>query len=701
MYIATTVAVFLLLSFFPPKVVSKDVKYFDNFIEGDLVFGLESLITDYVVLANDPVSNLPPAFTVCSSLFLHHMSTNKDLVQLFQEDGSHWIHMEIEQLRNFNDFTEKVTLNFNGKSHNFWNTNLPIHPHSWYHAFLGLDAEYGHLRAVINGYTVVDEVIPSFKDSQDKRPRSLVGKLKVFKVAQLGYWYQSRGIFSNMNVYGSLLSLDAMVLITNGNKCGESGDYLSWDNMEWNISGSVEQGSISIEELCYRENTSMILLNDIFLLFEDCMTFCPKLNKARSPLTRTRAQFENLITWVQKTTTNPENKEFYPGVIGGANWISLTDEDEEGNWIDYYTKEKIKDAREMIVGGELNGGTKENCAIMVLMWNGWNDWQCTINKNQPIACACQHPQEMYLRLRGLCQDSNIDQYYVPRNKPKNGAIIYVGLSMSVIEYLPENSIWKLEFHGGNTSAETESSHYSFALGSHKWRITEDNKGCSTRGQPYTKVLKLTGCQDGEFTCMDGQCINMEQRCDQVVHCKDETDERECILLVIKDGYNKKGAPFTLKGRENKLSPVKVNVSTILKNVIEISEVNHIIELKFGITLKWYENRAEYHNLKQDEEFNILSANEIGSIWIPYIIFENTDNDEAITIEDVRSTISVTREGSFVRSGSEISDEIEIFKGEENKITMNQTHSKQFHCTYLLHYFPFDTQVQVLENNYSI
>ena len=37
-------------------------------------------------------------------------------------------------------------------------------------------------------------------------------------------------------------------------------------------------------------------------------------------------------------------------------------------------------------------------------------------------------------------------------------------------------------------------------------------------------------------------------------------------------------------------------------------------------------------------------------------------------------------------------QIEIFKGEENILTMSQTHSKKFHCTYLLHYYPFDTQV---------
>ena len=127
-------------------------------------------------------------------------------------------------------------------------------------------------------------------------------------------------------------------------------------------------------------------------------------------------------------------------------------------------------------------------------------------------------------------------------------------------------------------------------------------------------------------------------------------------------------------------------------MIDISEVDHIIELKFGITLKWYENRAKYHNLKQKEALNTLTDREIGSLWIPYIIFENTDNDEAVSIEDVRSTISVAREGTFKRSGPDVADEIEIFEGAENKITMNQTHSKKFHCTYKLHFFPFDTQV---------
>ena len=186
---------------------------------------------------------------------------------------------------------------------------------------------------------------------------------------------------------------------------------------------------------------------------------------------------------------------------------------------------------------------------------------------------------------------------------------------------------------------------------------------------------------------------MDERCDQVIDCHDKSDERNCYLLVLEDGYNKKVAPFTVDRKSRELVPVMINVSTILRNVIEISEVNHIIELKFDISLKWYENRAIYRNLKRKEALNMMSDEELEALWIPYIIFENTDNDEAVSIVGIKSEVSISRQGSFRRSEPEVVDEIEFFEGKENQITMNQTHSKEFHCTYLLHFFPFDTQVK--------
>ena len=74
--------------------------------------------------------------------------------------------------------------------------------------------------------------------------------------------------------------------------------------------------------------------------------------------------------------------------------------------------------------------------------------------------------------------------------------------------------------------------------------------------------------------------------------------------------------------------------------------------------------------------------------------KNTDLNEAVTLDGADSTVFVTREGNFTRAGIDFVDETEIFEGRENKITMVQTYSKSFHCSYLLHSFPFDTQVEI-------
>ena len=103
---------------------------------------------------------------------------------------------------------------------------------------------------------------------------------------------------------------------------------------------------------------------------------------------------------------------------------------------------------------------------------------------------------------------------------------------------------------------------------------------------------------------------MEDRCDQIINCKDKSDEKSCSLIVFEDSYNKKVPPFTTDPEDNSVIPVKVNVSTSLMNVLAISEFDHTIHLKLGITLKWYENRVLYHNLKTREALNTLTDSEV-------------------------------------------------------------------------------------------
>ena len=53
---------------------------------------------------------------------------------------------------------------------------------------------------------------------------------------------------------------------------------------------------------------------------------------------------------------------------------------------------------------------------------------------------------------------------------------------------------------------------------------------------------------------------------------------------------------------------------------------------------------------------------------------------------------VKREGDFKRSGYEVLDEIEIFKGDENNLSLVQSYTHEFQCVYQLEMYPFDTQV---------
>ena len=208
------------------------------------------------------------------------------------------------------------------------------------------------------------------------------------------------------------------------------------------------------------------------------------------------------------------------------------------------------------------------------------------------------------------------------------------------------------------------------------------------------------CGEDEFTCDDGQCIKMKRRCDQVTgeepDCRDKSDEKGCQLLVFKDeeGYNPKIPPF--ESRRGDVIPAPVNISIILMKVVEIEEVDHSIHLQFQISLSWKENRVEYQNLKEQTSLNALTDDDMKAIWLPLIVFDNTDQKEVTRLGmdwEWATRLTVAREGDFIRSGLEDVDEVEIFKGAENSSTMNQTYTWEFQCKYQLQRYPFDTQVK--------
>ena len=240
------------------------------------------------------------------------------------------------------------------------------------------------------------------------------------------------------------------------------------------------------------------------------------------------------------------------------------------------------------------------------------------------------------------------------------------------------------------------SHISFLLGKHNWTVSSDNYKCSD-GKDYTLEMKLTGCNNTQYTCDDGQCVEMEERCNQMPNCRDKSDEFECKVLALGKGYNQTVPPIGTEKHEGvtTLNPVEVNVSITLFKVVAIEQEDHSIELQFQINLEWKENRANYNNLKSESYLNAFSQDEINTLWLPLVVYLNTDQQETTRLGvdwEWSTFVNVQREGEPTLGGYEVLDETHLFKGDENSLMMTQSYTHDFQCVYQLQKYPFDTQV---------
>ena len=317
----------------------------------------------------------------------------------------------------------------------------------------------------------------------------------------------------------------------------------------------------------------------------------------------------------------------------------------------------------------------------------WSDKERTFGG---CGCMCDRNSTSILQLRGLddCYKDIIDRLYKPlTNKDNVMAFKYRGDRGTNIKF--DDGFWKLKVMGSNIKGLSQASHVSYAIGKHNWTI--EGGGACNPGPKNNIQLKLTGCREGSFTCDNGQCIPMENRCDQITDCRDQSDEKGCKLLVLKESYNRNIPPIS-----STIQQVEVDVSIDLLKLVRINEEVNSIEFQFTITLKWKESRATYHNLKSKESLNTLMQEDIEKLWLPEVIYENTNQKESsrLGVEwEWKTTVLVKREQqeNFNETNLNLVDETYIFEGSENSLIMKQTYTHDFQCTYDMKYYPFDTQ----------
>ena len=123
---------------------------------------------------------------------------------------------------------------------------------------------------------------------------------------------------------------------------------------------------------------------------------------------------------------------------------------------------------------------------------------------------------------------------------------------------------------------------------------------------------------------------------------------------------------------------------------DIQEVAQYMELKFRITLQWVDARVTYYNIKEDENMNSLTLDEQLSLWTPTIVFRNT-KQQLRTVNDENTFAIIKRQanGSIIEKA--VNEDIDIYEGGENGISISRVYSIQLFCEYDMAWYPFDIQ----------
>ena len=165
--------------------------------------------------------------------------------------------------------------------------------------------------------------------------------------------------------------------------------------------------------------------------------------------------------------------------------------------------------------------------------------------------------------------------------------------------------------------------------------------------------------------------------------------------MLRKGYKKDIPPIEKDPINPKtLASVPVKVSITLLKIVGIEEIKHSMEMQFQIELEWFESRATYYNLKKNTAMNVLTEDDIKSLWLPLITYANTAQKEMTTLsiqKEWSTRLKVKRRGNLTRGSLDLVDEVEVFRGDENPLVMTQVYTKRFQCQYNFRLYPFDTQ----------
>ncbi|XP_076033039.1 uncharacterized protein LOC143020498 [Oratosquilla oratoria] len=447
------------------------------------------------------------------------------------------------------------------------------------------------------------------------------------------------------------------------------GDLVAWSKTEWNVVGAVKR-DMTKEVICqsFAAGRNQYLNFPHLFNHDEGTQLCGVL-KGHIALPRSEAENDVLYQFVEPIGPLCKNHIHYSGFL----WLGTTDKAVEGEWRSMKTGNVLEYTNFV---NEINQ-SKQDCALLLMapVERKWDDVGCF--PHFKFCLACDVEKDIILTLRGLCEEEPIAALFLTENS-ENTTVSFSGFMNYKISL--RESTWILfDSWTQEVVAQLDAHELVLPIGTHVWTLTTNYSICSKTAES-SHLLTLSACLENEYTCKDGSCISLEQRCDLRLDCPDASDETGCQKLILPDEYFPELPPPGLSGE-----PLRMDATVNVFGFSQIDTMDMRITIDFEYRLSWFDQRLQYINLKNSSDLNLIEG---GSVWTPKILMPNAE------FPRIQSTPPVT---SILRTAAPLPDNIqnavrdEQYSGSQNPLMWQQQINAPFACSMDLRNFPFDTQ----------
>ena len=485
------------------------------------------------------------------------------------------------------------------------------------------------------------------------------------------------GFLSEFNIWNRTLGANdilEMALCQTRNR----GNVVAWEMSGLLFHNVILEKNIDISYFC-RNNIQHVIFPEKMKVSE-AETIC-KIHGGKLAVPKSNDESKKILDIVakhkKKCLENP-NSEFENAVWLGARkinhqWYYLSSTASQGQLINY-TRLVYKQAVSTSYCAYLrnDGGWLEGSAICEYL---------------SLCAVCEVIGTPVFTLKGLCNNYDWNYYF---SLDKTSQIkFYEGYKKTSIRFDATGKEWHLSHNSGfskNTAAQFGSDQFNinYPVGRKKWYIK--NPSCKIDDPQYT--LTFSTCDvPNQFTCNSGDCIDIKNRCDEVTHCIDGSDEELCESVYIPPSYNVANAPRP----SDEDDPLEIGMDINIVNIDSIDTVNMILSLTMKITLRWYDSRLIFSNLVSNAD-NLIPNEKHLLLWSPLrdMVQENAVIGTVRQSKSYQMCIQARRPKQSIASSDPM--ENRVFDGSHNPLSLTQRVKIKYDCTFDVKRFPFDEQL---------